>query len=198
VCSSDLATARTAFEYVDACRTFTVCLFGERAYSSRQRFGRSVRGMVLRIVLGVLFVAMAAGQLASFRRMPGILAAYGLVSGPGATALAVALIVGELVCGVWFLARPRSRARVPVWVFTGVAVAWALLAAQAYARGLTVANCGCFGRYLPQRLSWFALVQDALLLLYAGLLWRGSAPTLADASAARDRNGGRRNEEADV
>lgn len=92
--------------------------------------------MVLRIVLGGLFVAMAAGQLVSFAQMPGILAAYGLVSGVGATALAVALIAGELVCGVWFLARPRSRARVPVWVFTGVAVVWALLAAQAYARGL--------------------------------------------------------------
>ncbi|MBX9399222.1 hypothetical protein K4749_38035 [Streptomyces sp. TRM72054] len=128
----------------------------------------------MRIVLGGLFVAMAAGQLVSFAQMPGILAAYGLVSGVGATALAVALIAGELVCGVWFLARPRSRARVPVWVFTGVAVVWALLAAQAYARGLTVANCGCFGRFLPQRLSWFVLVQDGLLLLYAGLLLRGS------------------------
>lgn len=153
--------------------------------------------MVLRIVLGALFVAMAAGQLASFRQMAGILAAYGLVSGAGATALAVALIAGELLCGVWFLSRPRSRARVPVWVFTGVAVVWALLAAQAYARGLTVSNCGCFGRYLPQRLSWFVLVQDALLLLYAGLLLRGSAATPAGAGGAGRRDG-LRNEEADV
>lgn len=153
--------------------------------------------MVLRIVLGVLCVAMAAGQLAAFRRMPGILAAYGLVSGAGATALAVALIAGELVCGVWFLSRPRSRTRVPVWMFTGVAVVWALLAAQAYARGLTVTNCGCFGRYLPQRLSWFVLVQDALLLLYAGLLLRGSASTPVGTAGARNRDG-LRNEEADV
>jgi hypothetical protein len=154
--------------------------------------------MVLRFVLGGLFVATAAGQLASIRQMPGILAAYGLMSGAGATTLAVALIVGELVCGVWFLARPRSRARVPVWVFTGVAVAWALLAVQAYARGLTVSNCGCFGRYLPQRLSWFVLVQDALLLLYAGLLLRGTAATAAGGGASCDRDGRRRSEEADV
>jgi hypothetical protein len=153
--------------------------------------------MVLRNLLGALFVAMAAGQLASFPWMPGILADYGLVSGPGATALAVVLIAAELVCGVWFLARPRSRERVPVWVFTAVAVVWALLAAQAYARGLTVANCGCFGRYLPQRLSWFVLVQDALLLLYAGLLLRGSAATPAGSGGARKRDG-LWNEEADV
>ncbi|MGW7363535.1 MauE/DoxX family redox-associated membrane protein [Streptomyces sp. NPDC054841] len=138
------------------------------------------------MVLGALFAAMAAGQLASFRRMPGILAGYGLVAGSGATVLAVALIAGELVCGVWFLARPRSRAIAPVWVFTGVAVVWALLAVQAYVRGLTVANCGCLGIYLTQRLSWFVLVQDALLLLYARLLLRGVRKVRRHDEAARD------------
>ncbi|MEV4918601.1 MauE/DoxX family redox-associated membrane protein [Streptomyces tirandamycinicus] len=148
--------------------------------------------MVLRLVLGALFVAMAAGQLASLRQMPGILAEYGLVAGPAAAVLAVALIVGELVCGVWFLARPRSRALAPVLVFTGVAVVWALLAVQAFARGLTVANCGCFGIYLVQRLSWFVLVQDALLLLYAGVLLRtalGTAPATAAPPTAASGGG---------
>jgi hypothetical protein len=131
--------------------------------------------MVLRIVLGAMYTVMAAGQLASFGRMSGILAAYGLVDGTAATALAVVLIAGELVCGIWFLARPRSKALAPVWVFTVVSVVWSLLAVQAYARGLTVANCGCFGIYLAQRLSWFVLVQDALMLFYAGLLLRGAS-----------------------
>ncbi|MBW5480374.1 MauE/DoxX family redox-associated membrane protein [Streptomyces bambusae] len=131
--------------------------------------------MVLRIVLGTVYTAMAIGQLASFSRMPGILSAYGLVTGGGATALAIGLIAGELVCGIWFLTRPRSRALAPVWVYAGVSVVWTVLATQAYARGLTVANCGCFGTYLAQRLSWFVLLQDALTLLYAGLLLRGPA-----------------------
>ncbi|MCX4582392.1 MauE/DoxX family redox-associated membrane protein [Streptomyces sp. NBC_01481] len=130
--------------------------------------------MVLRIMLGAVYAAMALGQLASIGHMPGILAAYGLATGGAATALAVALIAGELVCGVWFLARPRSKALAPVWVFTAVSVVRSFLAVQAYARGLTVANCGCFGIYLSQRLSWFVLVQDALTLLYAGLLLHGA------------------------
>ncbi|MFG3037211.1 MauE/DoxX family redox-associated membrane protein [Streptomyces sp. NPDC048330] len=147
--------------------------------------------MVLRIVLGTVYTAMAIGQLASFGYMPGILAAYGLVDGAGATALAAALIAGELVAGVWFLARPRSRALAPVWVYTGVSVVWTMLAVQAYARGLTVDNCGCFGIYLTQRLSWFVLVQDALTLLYAGILIRSArrapAPSPADREeASRD------------
>ncbi|PCG86991.1 hypothetical protein CIB93_05475 [Streptomyces sp. WZ.A104] len=129
--------------------------------------------MVLRLVLGTLYAAMAAGQLASFDAMPGILGAYGLVDGPAATALTVLLIAGELACAAWFLARPRSTAIAPVWVFTSVSVIWSALAVQAFARGLTVVNCGCFGVYLSQRLSWFVLAQDALLLLYAALLLRG-------------------------
>jgi hypothetical protein len=99
-----------------------------------------------------------------------------------------ALIVGELVCGVWFLARPRSKALAPVWVYTGVSAVWTVLAAQAYARGLTVANCGCFGIYLTQRLSWFMLLQDALTLLYAAVLIhsarRAHAPSHGDREEA--------------
>ncbi|MBT2487213.1 hypothetical protein J7E96_01395 [Streptomyces sp. ISL-96] len=145
--------------------------------------------MVLRIVLGAVYTAMAVGQLASFGHMPGILAAYGLVDGVAETALAVALIAGELVCGVWFLARPRSKTVAPVWVFTAVAVIWSFLAVQAYARGLTVTNCGCFGIYLSQRLSWFVLAQDALTLLYAGLLLRGTRTARPPARRALSSRG---------
>ncbi|MEN8654832.1 MauE/DoxX family redox-associated membrane protein [Streptomyces sp. 21So2-11] len=128
--------------------------------------------MVLRLVLGTVYSAMALGQLASFGQMPGILAAYGPVNHVVASALAVVLIIGELVCGVWFLARPRSKAITPVWVYTAVSLVWSTLAVQAFARGLTVENCGCFGVYLSQRLGWFVLVQDGLTLLYAALLLR--------------------------
>ncbi|MGW0734764.1 MauE/DoxX family redox-associated membrane protein [Streptomyces sp. NPDC002851] len=128
--------------------------------------------MILRLVLGAVFVAMALGQLVSFGAMPGILDAYELTGGAASTALAVALIVGEAVAGVWFLARPRSTAAVPVWCYTAVSVVRAALAVQAYARGLVLDNCGCFGRYATQRLGWWVLVEDGLLLLYAWLLLR--------------------------
>ncbi|MGP3951405.1 MauE/DoxX family redox-associated membrane protein [Streptomyces sp. 7N604] len=130
--------------------------------------------MVLRTALGAVFTAMAVGQLASFEEMPSILAAYGLVAGGAATALAVVLIIGELICGTWFLTRPRSGAIAPVWVYTAVSLIWSTLAVQAYARGLAVENCGCFGVYLPQSLSWIVLAQDALVLLYAAVLLHGA------------------------
>ncbi|MFI2369271.1 hypothetical protein [Streptomyces sp. NPDC018833] len=69
-------------------------------------------------------------------------------------------------------------------------MAWSLLAVQAYARGLTVANCGCFGVYLTQRLSWFVLAQDALMLCYAWLLLRAArkAPTASAERTVADRD----------
>jgi hypothetical protein len=130
--------------------------------------------MILRLVLGVTYTAMAAGQLASWTAMPAILSAYGAGGHQAMTVLAAVLIAGELASGLWFLAAPRSRARTPVWIYTAVSLLWAALAGQAFARALAVAVCGCFGRYLPQPLSWIVLAEDALLLLYAVLLLRSS------------------------
>ncbi|MGP3949572.1 hypothetical protein [Streptomyces sp. 7N604] len=158
-------------------------LFGQRAYSSRLPPVHSVHLMVLRIVLGAVYTAMAVGQLASFGHMPGILAGYGLVNGVAATALAVALIAGELVCGVWFLARPRSKALPPVWVFTrrlGRVVAPGRTGVRTRAHGGQLRLL----RDLPdQRLSWFVLVQDALTLFYAGLLLHGGRVPVTPARA---------------
>ncbi|MDF9816658.1 MauE/DoxX family redox-associated membrane protein [Streptomyces sp. SPB162] len=143
--------------------------------------------MILRIVLGTVLAAMALGQLASFDAMPAILTTYGLTSGAASTALAVALISAQAVTALWFLARPRSHAAPPVWLYTGVALVWSALAAQAFARGLVLDNCGCFGANLSQPLRWYVLVEDALMLLNAWLLWRGlrrARPTSLTAGAA--------------
>jgi uncharacterized protein (DUF427 family) len=143
--------------------------------------------VVLRIVLGALYVGMAAGQLASWPAMPGILNAYDAAPAGVLPWLAAVLIAAELLAGAWLLLRPRSRAMTPVWVYTAVALIWAVLGAQASARGLAVHNCGCFGRYLGQRLSWFTLAQDGLLLVYAAIMVRGGLRARRSRIGAGDR-----------
>ncbi len=128
--------------------------------------------MVLRIILGAVYVAMAAGQAVSWPHMSGILGAYDVLPAPALPVLAAGLIAAEGVAGLWFLTRPRSQSLAPVWMYTAVAVVWAGLGVQAYLRGIEVANFGCFGVYLSQRLSAFVLAQDVLLLVYAALLIR--------------------------
>lgn len=140
--------------------------------------------MWLRAVLGAILTVMGAGQLVSWPVMPDILAAYQVAPVAALPWLAAVLILAELAGGLWLLTRPRSCALTPVWIYVGVAVAWAGLAAQAFARGLTVDNCGCFGRFLIQGLGWFVLLQDALLLLYAGLLLRATRKARARSAAA--------------
>lgn len=129
---------------------------------------------MLRLVLGTVLLAMAAGQAVSFGAMPEILDAYDVLDATAWQPVVVVLIAAELVCGVWFVARPRSQAQTPAWLYTVVAVFWAALGTQAYLRGVAVENCGCFGVYLTQRLSLFVLAQDALLLIYAFLLFRSA------------------------
>ncbi len=130
--------------------------------------------MWLRIILGGLYTAMAAGQLASWDQMPAILATYQAAPTSALPWLAGVLVAAEALCGVWLATRPRSRALAPVWVYTAVSAVWALLGLQAQLRGLPVANCGCFGVYLSQRLSWFVLAQDGLLLGYAVMMIRAA------------------------
>jgi hypothetical protein len=142
--------------------------------------------VVLRLVLGVVFTGMAAGQLASWSAMPSILDAYRLLPAPALPVLAAGLVAAELVCGVWFLARPRSPAVAPVWIYTVVSIVWAGLGLKAYVRGLPVDNCGCFGVYLTQRLSLFVLAQDALLLLYAAVLFRGARASDREPAVAEE------------
>jgi len=141
--------------------------------------------MVLRIILGAVYTAMAVGQLVSWRRMPQILGTYDVLPAAVLPWLAGGLVAGELVCGVWFLARPRSHALAPVWVYTAVSLVWAVLGVQGYLRGLSIDNCGCFGLYLTQRSSWFVLLQDALLLVYAAVLIRSGLRARRAATPAR-------------
>ncbi|WP_018830148.1 MauE/DoxX family redox-associated membrane protein [Salinispora tropica] len=140
--------------------------------------------MWLRAVLGAILTTMGVGQLASWPAMPDILAAYEFAPAAALPWFAAVVILGELTSGLWLLTRPRSCALTPVWIYTAVAVIWAGLAAQAFGRGLTVDNCGCFGRFLTQRLGWFVLLQDALLLIYAGLMLRATRKARTRAAGA--------------
>jgi hypothetical protein len=40
-------------------------------------------------------------------------------------------------------------------------VAWSALGLEAFARGLVLHNCGCFGVHLGQPLRWWVLAEDA-------------------------------------
>ena len=118
--------------------------------------------MIARGALALLVVAMAAGQLGDTGGFADILRSYA-VFGAAAGTLAAAIPIVELVAAAGLLAGRRFGGSLGI----AVAVFWSALGAQAFVRGLTVENCGCFGVYLGQELRWWTLLQDVYVLLLA-------------------------------
>ena len=118
--------------------------------------------MIARLALALLLGAMAVGQLANVGGFADILRDYD-VFGVATGAVAVVIPLAELVAAAALSAGRRWGGRLGL----GLAVFWTALAAQAFARGLGIENCGCFGVYLGQALRWWVLPQDAYFLLLA-------------------------------
>jgi hypothetical protein len=126
------------------------------------------------LLYGLLLVGMAAGQLASLDVFENALASYEVLGG-----LLPAAVIGvpalEMLAALGLLGSrllPRRAARTAGVLGVVVAIVWSLLAVQAFARGLAVENCGCFGAYLAQELRWWVLLEDAYQLLLAFLAAR--------------------------
>ena len=73
---------------------------------------------------------------------------------------------------------------------------WSALGVPAFARGLALENCGCFGALWRQELRWWVPLEDAYLLgLSVWLVWRATPRGLVRAvegdhdGAVRDRVG---------
>jgi Methylamine utilisation protein MauE len=121
------------------------------------------------LIFAPLLLAMALGQLASLGEFEESLAGY-RVLGDATWAVAGAVLALEAAAGLGLLLRRRFP---PVFAQAAgvgglvVAVFWSVLAVQAFARGLSLENCGCFGAYLVQELRWWILLEDAEFLILA-------------------------------
>ncbi|MFN2506085.1 MAG: MauE/DoxX family redox-associated membrane protein [Acidimicrobiales bacterium] len=113
--------------------------------------------------LTILLLSMGVAQLSDFGGFADVLASYHAFPEGSALPVALAIAVAEMAAGLGLIAGGKSR-RVGAIVAVGVAVVWSVLGVQAFARGLDLSNCGCFGVHLPQRLWWGVLVQDAAFL----------------------------------
>lgn len=105
--------------------------------------------------------AMGVLQLAGWPVFLEAVEGYEVPGGwPVALGLAALLIAGELAAAVALL---RDR-RIGAVLSLAVMVVWTVMATQAFARGLVLDNCGCFGRFWRQELRWWVLLEDAYLL----------------------------------
>ena len=140
-----------------------------------------------------LLLAMALGQALDFRGFVEILRDYELGGTNTAWALGIALFVGEVVTAVLLLGRTHWRKTGALFGLL-TTIGWTALAVQAFARGLEVDNCGCFGIYLGQPLRWWVLVQDAWFVGIAAWVWlqvTGRRPSLPGRSGVGSQEAAR-------
>lgn len=123
---------------------------------------------VARLALAALFFTMAAGQLSNLSGFVDIVASYGIGGTAVAGFAATALIAGELTAAAGLVSRDHTRQYRAASVAVAVALAWGVLAAQAFARGIALDNCGCFGVHAGQPLRWWVLIED---LEFLALAW---------------------------
>lgn len=137
-----------------------------------------------RIIFASLVLSMALGQIFSFGEFVDAIETYRTGGSGAALLMAMTLLAGEVAGGIGLLLpRPRLRAAAG-WAGLGTASLWAALALQAFARGLSIPNCGCFGRFLTQELSWWVLAQDVYFVALAVLAWRSAQRDRTPAGAA--------------
>lgn len=126
---------------------------------------------------------MAAGQLSDVAGFVDVVATYRVGGTAVAGLVAAVLVGGEAVAGVGLLAADPARRRRAATLAVVVAGFWSLLAVEAFARGLALENCGCFGVHLAQPLRWWVLVEDAELVALTLWVRRQLLPTPVDAAA---------------
>lgn len=123
---------------------------------------------IARLALAALFLAMAAGQLSNLSGFIDIMASYGLGGTTLASFAATALIAGEVTAAVGLMSRDQVRRYRAASVAVAAALAWGVLGIQAFARGIALDNCGCFGVHASQPLRWWVLIED---LEFLALAW---------------------------
>jgi hypothetical protein len=92
--------------------------------------------------------------------------------------VSVLWVAVEIVGGIGLLGFAFSPSRKLLMLGATLAlvdtVAYAALTIGTRLRGIEVANCTCFGVYMPQRLSTSVLVQDLVMLAWAGWTCRAA------------------------
>ena len=118
---------------------------------------RARRFLSARTVLAGLLAAMALGQASDLDGFEAALAGYRAVP-EAVLAHATRLVVAmEAIAAVALVRRWRGG---EVLALT-VAVLWTGAGVEAFARNLSLRNCGCFGTQLQQPLRWWVLIEDA-------------------------------------
>lgn len=134
---------------------------GAAGENRRPGRGKAAARIFLRLLIGFILVATAIGKLLDVPGFVRVLGTYRAFPDALLAPIAVGVPAAELVLGVWLFSGRRPLAA--AWAAFAMHLAYAAWSASAILRGLKLANCGCFGVFLPRPLGWSTVVEDLVV-----------------------------------
>ncbi len=119
-------------------------------------------------MIALILFATAVGKFLDVPGFARVLGTYKAFPDSLLFPLAALILFSELALAVWLVVgrRPFGAAVAAL----AMHLAYAAWSASAILRGLHLANCGCFGVFLPRRLGWSTVVEDLVLSALCGAL----------------------------
>ena len=128
---------------------------------------RRARNVLRALIAFILFVT-AVGKFLDVPGFARVLSTYRAFPDGLLLPLAVLVPAAELALAVWLVV--GWRAFIAAVAALGMHLGYAAWSASAILRGLHLANCGCFGVFLPRPLGWSTVVEDLVLSALCGAL----------------------------
>jgi uncharacterized membrane protein YphA (DoxX/SURF4 family) len=120
--------------------------------------------LVLRLVLGAIFIVAGASKIGHAIEFATQIAAFRIVPQPVVAPMAVALPFLEVILGLYLVIGLYTR--VAAWIATVMLLAFDAAIASAVVRGLTL-SCGCFGPNDTSVTTWGEVGRDATFVVLA-------------------------------
>jgi hypothetical protein len=129
-----------------------------------------VWAMALAWLLAAVFLATALGKALDVAGFALVLREFRLLPETLLTAVAHGVVVAEFgIMGMLLWPASRAQGALAAMLLFGANAAVLVLTLW---RGIALENCGCFGVFLARPLTWVTPLEDLLLLILAGVLWR--------------------------
>ena len=116
----------------------------------------------LQLFIGGIIFASALGKSLDLSGFVAVLNTYRAFPDSTLWPLALGVTGVEFVLGAWFLS--GWRLETSALVGTGLNTVYAVWMTISLLRGLELTNCGCFGVFFPQPLTWFSPVEDLVMV----------------------------------
>jgi hypothetical protein len=131
------------------------------------RLARAARES-LRIAIGLVLLATAAGKLLDVPGFARVLESYQAFPPGSIPWIAWAVPLAELGLAVWLFSAYRLRAAAVGSTLTHLL--YAFWSAVSLLGGLRLANCGCFGVFLERPLTWGTVWEDSVMVALSAAL----------------------------